>query len=59
MLAGTDISQLTVREMQAVPFEYIRQVCMLPPETEQSSTTATGGAEEANEYGQEAVVAEN
>ena len=52
---------MTLREMQAVPFDYIRQVCMLPPEAEQSSTTATGGGggEETTEYGQEAVVAEN
>ena len=30
MLAGTDLTQLTSKEMQAVPYDYIRQVCMLP-----------------------------
>ena len=54
LLTGTDCSQLTAKEIQAVPFEYIRQVCMLP------AVTAAGESEgQQSEYGQEAIVAEN
>ena len=55
MLAGTDLSQLTNKEMQAVPFDYIRQVCMLP--LTNASESGAAGAEETAE--QEAIVAEN
>ena len=53
LLTGTDCSQLTAKEIQAVPFEYIRQVCMLP------AATASESEDKQNEYGQEAIVAEN
>lgn len=34
LLAGVDVSQLSSKEIQNVPFDYIRQVCFLPPVTE-------------------------
>ena len=34
LLAGVDVSLLSSKEMQKVPFDYIRQVCFLPPMTE-------------------------
>ena len=35
MLSGVDVSQLDNREIRAIPFDYIRQVCYLPvPEQE-------------------------
>lgn len=46
--AGSDCSQLTAADMQAAPFDYIRQVCMLP-----------ASAADQQDYGEEAVVAEN
>ena len=53
LLTGTDCSQLTKKEIQAVPFDYIRQVCMLP------TLTARESEDQQSEYGQEAIVAEN
>ena len=49
LLSGVDCSLLTSKEMQSVPFDYIRQVCLLPAMTEA----------EQSEYGEEAIVSEN
>ena len=46
LLSGVDCSLLTSKEMQSVPFDYIRQVCLLPAMTEA----------EQSEYGEEAIV---